>query len=526
MRVIIIEKQESCEKLSELLIKRGCEVDMATDGVSGLKKIYSTHASLIILNAFLPEIDGHQLCYLIRGDEKYSSIPIIIIEPADKSCYIDESLHIEGRIKEPYSQDEILKLIGTIVKKREKEAGGEVASREIDKLKEKITTQEKKIQEMVDSIERFKMSKDAVAKVNSLLNKQIQELTFSYKIQKELSGAFTDWDETTNILFRMMKELIKFEVGFAGFYEKQKGGRLYIKTEALLGEGYCDDLWLKIQEKAAYIEREKTGISGINLYSDTQKDLHCFLTFVSPLYGKNAEEKVFLCGISRNESMPYIEEEIERFEGIAKHAIMGFAHSLLFEELERAYLNIVSSIIEAMEGKQKYQAGHSGRVAVYAKAICETLGLEKRQTDLIHDAALLHDIGKAIIPETVLNKTGKLTEDEFALIKSHPKAAKDLLSSFAAFQEMLPIIYYHHEKFGGGGYGKLSGTAIPLGARILAVCDAFDAMITDRPYRKAISTEMALNELKEGVGTQFDPTVVKAFLKSWLEQRVGVGATK
>jgi putative nucleotidyltransferase with HDIG domain len=522
MRVIVIEKQESAEKLSELLTKRGCECDIGTDGVSGLKKIYSTHADLIILNAFLPEIDGHQLCYLIRGDEKYASIPIIIIEPADKTCYVDESLHIEGRIKEPYSQEEILKLIGGIIKKREKDVGGEVVSKEIDRLKEKISNQEKKIQEMVDSIERFKMSKEAVARVNSLLNKQIQELTFSYKIQKELSGAFTDWEETTNIFFAMMKEALNFEVGFSGFYEKQRGGRLYIKTDAILGEGYLDDLWLKIKEKANYIEREKTGISGINLYNDDQKELHCFLISVSQLYGKNADERVFLCGISRNESMPYSEEEIERFEGIVRHAKMGFSHSFLFEELEKAYLNIITSVIEAIEGKQRYQAGHSGRVAVYAKAICETLGLEKRQVDLIHDAALLHDIGKAIIPETVLNKTEKLTVEEFALIKSHPKAAKDLLSSFSAFQEMLPIIYYHHEKFGGGGYGKLFGTAIPLGARILAVCDAFDAMVTDRPYRKAITTEMALNELKEGTGTQFDPTIVKAFLKSWLEQRVVV----
>ncbi|MEW6680186.1 MAG: HD domain-containing phosphohydrolase, partial [bacterium] len=115
-------------------------------------------------------------------------------------------------------------------------------------------------------------------------------------------------------------------------------------------------------------------------------------------------------------------------------------------------------------------------------------------------------------------------KEEFAMIQLHPRIGEDILRSFKTFQNMLPIICYHHEKFGGGGYGKLKGEQIPLGARILAVCDAFDAMLSDRPYRKAMSPEAALAEIKEGIGSQFDPTVVKAFLKGWLEKKIKVAA--
>jgi putative nucleotidyltransferase with HDIG domain len=520
MQILVIEEESEAEKVASFLKEAGYNVDFATNGVSGLEKIYSQHPNLLILNAFLPEIDGHQLCYLLRGDEEYAGISIIVLEPEDKKIFLDESLKIEAIIKKPYSQEDLLSCVAEIIKGKKKE-GGEKVSKEIERLRQKVVEQEAKIKELFVSIDKFKISKDAIAKVNELLNRQIQELTFAHKIDEQLAFSFMDYDQTAETLFKIAREAVEFDVGFALCYGKAKGGKLYLDTKTVLGESYYDDLWANLSEKVPFLEKEKVQLSRTGIINESEEPyLHIFLLFSFPLEFENSEERTFVCGISRNENNEFTEKEKRLFENIVKHGRLGFVHAIFFEELERTFFEIMTSVVETIEGKQKYQAGHSGRVAMYAKAVCESLGLDRRQTELIHDAALLHDVGKMAVPEDVLNKSGRLTKEEFLQISTHPKVASDMLSSFKTFQEMLPIIFYHHEKFGGGGYSRLKGEQIPFGARILAVCDAFDALTTDRPYRKALSADQAIAEIKEGAGTQFDPQVVKAFLKGWLEHKI------
>ncbi|MEW6104600.1 MAG: HD domain-containing phosphohydrolase [bacterium] len=515
MKIFLAEEKNSIDVTMAILKKRGDEVEFVTDGVSCLEKISVVHPNLLILNAFLPELDGHQLCYLLRGDEKYSNIPIILMEPADKKVFIDASLNIEGRIKKPLKEEELFLLIDELAKK--KIGISEKAQIEVEKLEKKLQEKEKEIQEIKSSMERFKISKDALVQVNALLNKQIQEITFSQKIEQALSFSFMDTAQTNDTFFDIMKEAIPIEGNFCIVWDG-KEGNLYTKANILLSEGFYDDLYKAVLDVFPSLERENVKVSKGGMFTSAEKaKSYFFLVSILPL-----NEKTIILGVSSEK--PFDAKEKELFEKIAKHAKLGFSHAIFFEELERTFFNTMTSLIETMEGKQKYQAGHSGRVAIYAKSVCETLGLSKDDTDLICDAALLHDIGKMTVPDEILNKQGKLSKEEFAMIQLHPTVGEDILRSFKTFQNMLPIICYHHEKFGGGGYGKLKGEQIPLGARILAVCDAFDAMLSDRPYRKAMSPDAALAELKEGVGSQFDPTIVKAFLKGWLENKIKVAA--
>jgi putative nucleotidyltransferase with HDIG domain len=174
---------------------------------------------------------------------------------------------------------------------------------------------------------------------------------------------------------------------------------------------------------------------------------------------------------------------------------------------------IVNALTNALDVKSHYTSGHSERVAEFSLLLAQGMGLSFPEQQRIHIGAHLHDIGKIGIPDAVLNKTGRLTELEFAEIRQHPVIGAKIVGQVKIFHGVVDIVRFHHERFNGKGYPDgLAGTNIPLGARIVAVADAFDAMISSRPYRTAYTFEKALAEIKNGRGSQFDPVIVDVLL--------------
>jgi len=184
-------------------------------------------------------------------------------------------------------------------------------------------------------------------------------------------------------------------------------------------------------------------------------------------------------------------------------------------EIEELFLNTVTSLAHGLEARDKYTSGHSERVADYSGLIARNLDFSQREEKDIHLAGLLHDIGKIGIEEAILGKRGKLNDQEYDHIKSHPLVAVRILEPIVQLRRVLPAIRSHHERFDGKGYpDKLKGKEIPQGGRILAVSDAFDAMASERPYRPAYSVDDTLSEMNRHSGRQFDPEILEVFLKS------------
>lgn len=182
-----------------------------------------------------------------------------------------------------------------------------------------------------------------------------------------------------------------------------------------------------------------------------------------------------------------------------------------YEELTLETLSSLASVIDA---KDHYTNGHSFRVAAYSKGIAEELGLSFQECEQIYFAGLIHDVGKIGINESILTKPGKLSNDEYEIIRSHSQLGGDILKGIKQFPVFEQVARSHHERFDGNGYpDKLKGKNIPLAARIVTVADTFDAMTSDRSYRKALSDEVAIKELNDYKGTQFDPELVDIFLK-------------
>ena len=183
------------------------------------------------------------------------------------------------------------------------------------------------------------------------------------------------------------------------------------------------------------------------------------------------------------------------------------------EQLERAYLDTIQSLRYAVEAKDPYTRGHSDRVSEYAVLIGRKMGLSEDEIKTLQIGGLFHDIGKIGVPDTILQKEAKLTDDEYSQIKNHPSIGAHILGEAEAFKDIIPIVKYHHERFDGRGYpSRLSGEKIPLLARITAVADTFDAMTSKRSYRNALDLQFVKEEIQRCKGTQFDPQIADVFL--------------
>ncbi|MDR3562238.1 MAG: response regulator [Negativicutes bacterium] len=183
----------------------------------------------------------------------------------------------------------------------------------------------------------------------------------------------------------------------------------------------------------------------------------------------------------------------------------------LHDELSKAQQMLIS-LVQALEAKDEYAVGHSQRIAGYAVRLARKELLQPFWQEEIRTAALLHDIGKVGIKESIFQKPAKLTDEEYAIVKTHPAAGEKICAVLTNLAPVLPFIRHHHERFDGGGYPDgLIGTAIPLGARILAVADAYDALTSRRPYREAYSPDETVGILREHAGSQWDPQLVELF---------------
>jgi putative nucleotidyltransferase with HDIG domain len=199
--------------------------------------------------------------------------------------------------------------------------------------------------------------------------------------------------------------------------------------------------------------------------------------------------------------------------------IAGYLMGLLYEKKEqgardirRTYQGIIEMLSLIIDSVDQHTHSHSYRVSLFAEKIASKMGCSEQEVENIRIAALLHDLGKIGINHEVLAKIGELSRRDWEHIKGHTGRAADFLEPLGGrVMDLIPLILGHHEQYGGGGYHSLIGEDIPLGARIIAVADVYDALTSDRPYRRAISPYQARNEIATNSGTHFDPRVVKAF---------------
>jgi len=343
-----------------------------------------------------------------------------------------------------------------------------------------------------------------------------EELIILNKAGRILSSTFQE-EEVLNTMINTILEIIEFDVA-GSLLLNDKQSILTITSfkhqEPEIIEVVKEKLTTLLSSLATsdFKKNEilvKTSIKERIKPSFSSKGLQSHLVF--PLVAK--EETIGAVSIHSFKPYFFKEEHLHTLSILAPQVAIAIENARIYQEMQNLYTETIKALASEIETRNPYTLGHSERVTEHSIMIAKKMNLPPSKIELIRYAGLLHDLGKIGISDSILLKPGKLTDEEYNQIKTHPLKSESIIKVITFLKEALPIVRHHHEHYDGMGYPDgLSYEEIPLESRIIAVVDAFDAMTSDRPYRSAMSKEAAIDVLRKCSGTQFDPEIVEVFI--------------
>jgi putative nucleotidyltransferase with HDIG domain len=366
-----------------------------------------------------------------------------------------------------------------------------------------------------ESINRLAMQ---LEEKNLSLEKAVKNISALNRVGVALSSEL-DIDRLTQLLVNISVKGLRVEVGTIQLLD-ERTGRLVVRASCGLPGAIDPELAVvpggSVSGTVAgdgkpLLIRRVDGTSGVKVLSRlgyTRRSVLCVPIKIK----ERVLGTIELTNRRGEESFSF--EDLEMLQSIANQAAVAIENANLYRDVQRSYLETVLALVQAVEEKDRYTRGHSERVTAFSVKIAQSLGLDPRQVRMIEYAGVLHDIGKLGIDQAIIQKNGRLTPEEYTVIKNHPLIGERIVRPIGFLADALPAIAQHHERVDGKGYPRgLEGERMALEARILSVADAYDAMITERPYRKPLAREAAVAELVRCSGSQFDPTVVEHFIE-------------
>ncbi len=385
-------------------------------------------------------------------------------------------------------------------------------------LQEKIAAlqdSQKQLEEAFNQLQSDTLKRE---EYNKELARKVSELTSLSEVTNAISNTL-DLNALLETIADTVIRIIGFDSCSIKLFDKQTN-TLRIRIAKGLPEEYVN------KDDTPYGE----GISGLAVkmckpivIADIETDTRVPMEHI--LRGMNIKSLISMPLITKQSVMgtlnlyakirhEFTEDEKQLLGIFAAQAAGAIENARLFDSLRDSYLNTIQALSMTIDAKDPYTHGHSKRVSDISVMIGREMGLSPEELERLKYAGDLHDIGKIGISESIISKRGKLTIDEYELIKTHPLVGETIIEPVPFLQDLKPIIRHHHERYDGYGYPDvLKGDAIPLLSRIIHLADAYDAMTSDRPYRKALTHELAVQEIVKHSGSQFDPEVVEAFLR-------------
>jgi HD-GYP domain-containing protein (c-di-GMP phosphodiesterase class II) len=399
---------------------------------------------------------------------------------------------------------------------------------EMNKLYKKNITKERELSKIRIDLEH----KIKVEELNTQLEFRLKELETANRaitsLSREVKGKNRDLEKAVERLKKMndigrlltsiieTEEIMKiitrttadlFDTDMSLLHVKHTGkGPLIIQYRRGLGTDTLTEFPREFESRYANILQEEKPVI-------IHQDASLFSRIGVPLRMKGQVIGSMIME-SRTDGAGFTNDDMELLTTLSNQAIVAIENASLYESVKQNYFATIQSLVNALEASDVYTRGHSERVKFLALELGRYIGLDYRELELLEHASILHDIGKIGIESFILQKQGKLTPKEYGLIKSHPLIGEEILGPIDTLEGVRQTILQHHERYDGKGYPYgLRGEELSFKARILAVADTFDAMMSVRPYRKALSLYDIKEELRVNAGTQFDPYVVNSFLE-------------
>ena len=483
--LLVDDNVDIINALSDFLALNGCNVHVAPTGKKALELLNKNDIEVVILDVRLPDANGIALLDTIKVENP--TVAVIIVTGYYNPNYVVEAMKkgASDFLTKPFEFDKLVLVL-------------------LRALRERSLLIEK--ENIFQSLE----DKQKIELLNRELQKKIKELTTMYQISNQFNSLnlFNDvYEKTLHIVCDVL------DVKSCGYYIFDGKSKELILYKEKSNNGYTIDRRISASED--FLEHLHSPKKY--LYKDNQ--------FYLPIIIKG-ECIGFLMvgsktdGIRANGHLS--DTDIFLLKLIAEKASTQIENRMLYESLFENVIQTLMSLIAAINKRDSYTENHCQRVTNTSLALAERIGMADFEKDTIRVVAPIHDLGKVGIPDAILLKPGGLTDEEYYMMKCHSQFGEEILSRFEILSNEAKIIRSHHERYDGKGYpDALSGEDIPACSRVIAVCDTYDAMTTNRPYRNALTKERALDEIERCSGGQFDPKMAGHFIKMMSEDNDG-----
>jgi putative nucleotidyltransferase with HDIG domain len=473
--ILVVDDEEYiCEIIKEMLSGDGYQIHTICDPVKALDFIKHCHVDLVLTDLIMGKKSGVDV---LNQTIKFHPDGVVILMTGHPTIENAVTVLRSGAydyLVKPFSMDTLRAVIKRGLEKQR-------LYRENINLKEAVSLY--KISEAMGSTIRLDFL------LNLILETAIKELG------ADMASVLL-WDEKDNRL------ISKASLGVP---------QDMLKSGLLRGE---DEICKWVINNGHPRVFEKEELNEQHLASHLRKNIGSVL--VHPLMARGKVIGILILVRLEGRVSPFTTGQLHSLSIIASKAASAIENSRLYEELKDSYLQTLTALANAVEARDIYTRGHTERVCYMAQSLCKEMGWNNEQLWEVKMGGILHDIGKIGVPDAVLNKAETLTPDEFEIMKQHPICGAKMLENISFLSPATPFVLYHHERFDGKGYPfGLCQEQIPIQGRLMAVVDTFDAMTSDRPYRKAKSFKMALQEIEDCAGTQFDPQIAHQFLRVW-----------
>jgi len=492
--LIVDDDPKILEVVGVSLERRGYSVHTARTGSEALACVEEKRPDLVILDLGLPDMTGMQVLENVRGN---GNPPVLFLSAEDNvDVHVDALNHgAEDFLVKPVRLSELhAKVDGSLRRNAQ--------LRSLDERNRMLEEEmERSIEKSQKEFKRHLLSMRTLLSMSHDLNRAMQSDELVKVASLTLLGELKI---ASMALFGVEREnAVEFLLmGVKGFDARRFDGLRIARSSA----------FVTMLQEAGNAQRIANNPDRRWINNLPDRRLAVF-EYVTPIMVRGEMKGVVFTG-SKLTGEDFTEYDLDIITIIANSVGIGMHNSHLLSELQTTYVSTLRSLISIVEAKDPYTKGHTERVASYSVALANRMGLGPTDLERVMFAALMHDIGKMGVLDEIVNKPGALTEQEWELMRAHPVVGAGIVEKMEFLNGTADIVRHHHESWNGKGYPDgLTGPDIPLGARIVTVADSFDAMTTDRPYRKALSFDEAIERLEEAAGVQFDADLVKVFVK-------------
>jgi len=513
--LVIDDDRRVLELLQISLTQNGFRVAIASSGEEGLEVVRKDTPDLVILDLRLPRKTGFEVCAALKSSKDTAHIPIIMVSAsAEVDSRLQGLMHgADDYMTKPFSPKELLIKVRRIFERldraehltsKNKELESEVA-----RNKEDLVIRNKELRFQVYSLETLMgltHQLNASLEMDDLLNTLILSVVGQLRVNSACLFLTDQREHPTRLeasTFKGIKEEQARSIAFA------YGGDFVGALLPTSGDEGRPVRLAELEDDPA-LEAEVGSLFAAGF------------TVVSPVLMKRRLTAILAVG-EKVSGQEFQSADLEMLKSLSDSAGIAIENARLFKDLQEAYVSTVRLLVSRIEEKDPYTHGHTERVAEYAVAIASELGFTVEEVQRIQFGAFLHDIGKVHTQSDILQKPGALTEEEWMLVKAHPVRGAEMIRGVKFLERVTDMVRHHHERVDGKGYPDgLKGDEISIGAKIVNVADAFDAMTTDRPYRAGFTVEKAVEQMEEKAGSQFAAEIVQVFVAALRGGRIQV----